>query len=91
MTLQQGLDFGASARVHGVDLSHHLSPTHDREVLASMLYCVEDVGEVPGSVGGAYLWHRIRLSDSGAHNVLVHRYRLTPGGPLDRCRIGALA
>lgn len=34
-----------------------------------MLYCVEDVGEVPGSVGGAYLWHRIRLSDSGVDNA----------------------
>lgn len=65
MTLQQGLDFGASACVYGIELSHHPSPTHDREVLAPMLYCVEDVGEVPGSLSSAHLWHRIRLSDFG--------------------------
>lgn len=72
MTLQQGLDFGAPARVHGIELSNHLPPAHDREVLASMLDCVEDVGEVSGRVGRAYLGHAIRLSDSALDRIRRH-------------------
>lgn len=39
------------------------SPPHNREVLASVLHGIEDVGEVPSGVRGADLWHKLKLSD----------------------------
>ena len=39
------------------------SSADNRVVLPSMLYGIEDVGEVPGCVGGTNFWHGIRLSD----------------------------
>jgi hypothetical protein len=36
-------------------------------VLTPVFYGVEDVGEVPGCIGSAYLRHKIRLSDQDVH------------------------
>jgi len=66
MTEQQGFDLVAPAAVHRVELGDHLASADNREVLASVLDRVEDVGEVSGGVGSAHFRHEIRLSDSGA-------------------------
>jgi hypothetical protein len=60
---QQGLDVGATAGTDRIELSDDPSSADDCEVLAAMLYGIEDVGEIPSCVGGANLGHRIRLSD----------------------------
>jgi hypothetical protein len=60
---QQSLDVCAFAGADGVELRDDLASAHDREVLTSVLYGVEDVGEVPGCIGSAHLRHEIRLSD----------------------------
>jgi len=90
MTKQQGLDLVASAAVHRVELGDHLASADDREVFASVFDRVEDVGEVSCGVGGAHLGHRIRLSDSGVHNVVKIGQRGRRDEVLDRCRIGDL-
>jgi hypothetical protein len=74
VALQERLDLGSPARLHGVELGHDLAAAHDREVLAAVLDGVEEAGEVPGRVGGAHLRHAIRLSDWTAGLLFV-------GGP----------
>lgn len=63
MAPQQGFHIGSQPASGRLEVSDGLSAPDDREVLASMLDRVEDVGEVPGGVGRTYLRHRIRLSD----------------------------
>lgn len=63
MASQQGLRIGAQPGSGRLEVGDGLSAPYDGEMLASVLYRVEDVGEVPGCVGRTYLRHRIRLSD----------------------------
>jgi len=65
MASQQGLRIGAEPRSGRLKVGDGLSATDDGEMLAPMLDRVEDVGEVPGSVGRTYFRHKIRLSDHG--------------------------
>jgi hypothetical protein len=74
MASQYGVDFGACAWIDGIELGHDLASAHDRETLASMLYGIEDVREVPRCVGRAHLRHGIRLSDTDARNALQVRH-----------------
>ena len=64
MTAQQCLDVDAQTAVHRFEVRDGLASPHDREVLASMLDGVEEIGKVPGCVGRGYLRHAIRLSDT---------------------------
>ena len=63
MAAEEGLDVGAAAGADRIELGDNFPSADDREVLAAMLYGVKNVGEVPGCIGGADLWHGIRLSD----------------------------
>ena len=65
-----------------IELGHDPAPAHDREVLASVLYRIEDVGEVPCCLGRTHFRHGIRLSDTRAHNV--RQVRLPLGGESTR-------
>jgi hypothetical protein len=63
---EQCLDVSTFAGADGVELGDDFPSTDDREVLTSVLYGVEDVGEVPSRVSSANLWDAIRLSDHRA-------------------------
>jgi len=81
MPSQQGLDFGASAGMHRIELGHDLAPAHDREVLTSVLYCIEDVGEVPCRIGSTHIRHEIILSDTTLMTSSVTETPFVGGAP----------
>ena len=78
MPAQQVLDVGATAPLHRLEMGDRLASSDDREVLASVLYRVEQVREVAGGVGCRDIRHLIRLSDYELGS------ELTAGEELDR-------
>src|SRR5438552_1218654 len=87
MAAQHGLDIDSFAGVDWVELSDDLASSDDGEVFAAVFHCVEDVGKVPGCVGGAHLRHAIRLSDRGTANArALILMMLWPGHSSDPCR-----
>ena len=84
MTEQQGFDLVTSGPVHWVEVGNRLASADDREVLASVLNRVKNVGEVAGRLGGAYFRHKIRLSDQAPISSPRLVKETTEAGPLDR-------
>lgn len=52
-----------------LEMRDRLATTHDREVLATVLHRVEQVGKVPSGVGRCHIRHTIRLSDRRIRSI----------------------
>lgn len=74
MVPQHPLDVGSLPGADRIEVSDHLPPTDDGEMLAAMLDGVEQIGEVACCIRGTDLRHAIRLSDLG-------RMRRADSGP----------
>ena len=57
MPAQQRLHINTKAAVHRLEMSDRFPSPHDREVLPSMLYRIEQIREVPGRVRSRHIRH----------------------------------
>lgn len=63
MPPDESLHVDSPAPTHRFEMGDGLPPSDDGEVLTTMLDGIKEVREVPGSVRGGHIRHRIRLSD----------------------------
>jgi hypothetical protein len=82
MTAQHRFHVLAEASIHGFEMRDRLSSPDDCEMLAAMLYRVEEISEVPSCVRGRYVRHIIRLSD-----MVSCRRRIADACVLERCHL----
>lgn len=74
MAPQQRFRVGSQPRPCRFEVGDRLPASKNGEMLAPMLDCIQEIREIAGCFGRAYLRHNIRLSDKG---------RASPGRSLD--------